>query len=408
MNAYNYIGFDDSGSKVKGEIQAETVEEAERRLSGRQIAVLSLTVVTGGAQHGQDQQRGRGPRMRKVSDADVAMILESWAVMAETGVTFLDGLEASIESARTPAIKATLEQVRLDVVGGMSIATAMRLQRHMFVEVVCDIVKIAEEGGRLDHALRSAATMLERQHDLKKRIGHAMLYPAVMGGVSVITIFILIVFVMPKFAEIFTKMKADVPLTTQYMLLAGNTIRSNPYPVLIGFVLFIALLRPFLRLPMVQMALTQLLWNSPGIGPLLRSLAYSRAFLSIGTLLKSNVPMMSALEHGAKVAGNRKIYDALMDARVHVEHGGSLSEALSSSKLFPKSMVQIVSVGEKTGRLAILLESASMRIENDVDARLKSLVSIVEPVMIVFMGTIVGTITISIISPIYSVVQNIK
>lgn len=408
LESYQYVGYDSGGKKVNGEVQAVTLEEAERRLNLQAVSILSIKRSGKANRESERQANSKTQKLRKISAADTAGILRNLAVMTETGVTFLDGLDATIEGARTETIRQTLELMRAEVVQGKSLAKAMRACPNMFTTIVCDIVKVAEEGGRLDLALGSAATLLERQAELRKRVLQAMLYPAVMGVVSVATILILILFVMPKFAEIFIKMKADVPATTKFMLGVGEFIRHSPLLAVLYSIGFVFAVRYAFTFAPVREGFSKLLWRIPVLGPLLNNLALSRAFLAIATLIKSNVPLMVALEHGARVTGSRRIEGALMAVRTDVEHGSSFSEALKRTGAFPPSLVQVVAIGEKSGRLAPLLETTAQRLEVDVDAKLKSLVSVVEPLMIVVMGTIIGTITISVISPIYSVVQNIK
>jgi type IV pilus assembly protein PilC len=203
-------------------------------------------------------------------------------------------------------------------------------------------------------------------------------------------------------------MGADIPATTKFMLDSGTFIRDHPVTVALGMVFGIVALKFVLRLDVVRSFIGLIMLRTPILGELLRKLAFSRALRSIATLLAGNVSLMNALDHGARVAGNQRVKAALLQARTGVEHGGNLSDSLAETRMFPAMLVQIVAVGERTGRLGPLLSSTAARMEDEVDARLKALVSIIEPIMIVFMGTIVGTITLSIIGPIYSVVQNIK
>jgi type IV pilus assembly protein PilC len=328
--------------------------------------------------------------------------------MAETGVPFVEAVEAVAQSARTPLIRDRLTSFKEAIVGGQSVSVAMRACGSLFPAMVSDLVRVAEEGGRLDQALRAAASYLERSVELRKRIINAMLYPMVMLSVSFLTIIVLVVFVMPRFSEIFDKMGADIPVTTKAMLALGQFLRGQPFVAIGGLVGALALAVFVLRLPATVTALQQLLLRVPVLGDLLRNLALSRAFQSVATLLASNVSLIAALEHGAEVAGNATIRNGLLQSRDAVEQGRPLAEAMTQSKAFPPMLVQVVAVGERTGRLSQLLAKTSANLEATVDARLKSLVSIVEPVMIVIMGVVVGGITISIITPIYSVVQNVK
>jgi type IV pilus assembly protein PilC len=410
LGAYKYSGYDLHGKKVQGEIAAGSTDEAERKAASQDIIIVSLIPLGNGSSTAGPQASGSRKLFgrKRIAEGDAAVILKNLAVMAETGVPFLDALDAVTISAKTPALQSDLGKLKEEVVGGRSLSSAMRSVPTLFPELVSDMVKIAEEGGRLDNALESAAGYLQRTSELRKKIINAMLYPMVMMGVSFLTVGVLIVFVMPRFASMFSKMQAQIPVTTKALLGLGAFVRGNPLMALALAVATVIGCKLALRLPAARTAVFKLGMRAPVLGELLRKIALARAFQSIATLLNANVAMMSALEHGAKVAGNPVISGALMRAREGVEHGGSLSDALRETGVFPAILLQMVAVGEKTGRLPALLATTSATMEEDVDSRLKALVSIIEPLMIVFMGAIVGTITISIITPIYSVVENIK
>ena len=410
MQGFKYKGYDSTGSAVEGHILAATAEEAERRIVAQDVTIISI--LPAGSKRNQSQEitsdspAVKGGRSLSVSEA--ATILQNLALMSETGVPFVEALEAAAVGARSPRVAYLLELVKSEIIAGKSLSTALRSADGLFPTLVSDMVRVAEEGGRLDHALKTAATYLERQSELKKRLVNALMYPVVMLSISTITVLILVVFVMPRFATIFTKMGVEVPAPTRLMLSVGNTLRTHPF-VVAGVVVGIAIaLRLLFKTKFMRDLGNRLVLKVPMLGDLLRKLALSRAFGSLATLLGGNVPIMSAMEHSAKVAGVPEVRNALLSARSAVEHGRTLTEALSETRVIPKTLLQMVTIGEKTGRLALVLESTAARMEADVDARLKALVSIVEPLMIVVMGVIVGGITISIIGPIYSVVQNIK
>jgi type IV pilus assembly protein PilC len=409
MQVFKYKGYDPHGGKVEGEVNAITIEEAERRIAGQAVTIVSI-IPAGLARKGKGDEPGAsgGKRGKKATDADIAVVLRDLSVMAESGVPFVEALDAVIASARTKQIEANLRRLRDEIVGGKSLSQAMRLVDSLFPTLVCDLVRVAEEGGRLDRALANAAAYVERSADLRKKVINAMLYPIVLTCIAFATLVVLIVFVLPRFATMFSKMGADIPAATQIMIAVGNAVRSHPIPVVVGCIAGVLVLRRLLKAPAVSRSVTVLMLKVPVLGDLLRRLALSRAFQSIATLLASNVSVMAALEHGAKVAGNPIITDALMRARSCVEVGGTLSDSLAETKMFPSTLVQMVSVGERTGRLGPLMANTAVHMEADVDARLKALVSIVEPLMIVVMGAIVGLITLSIVIPIYSVVEKIK
>ena len=219
---------------------------------------------------------------------------------------------------------------------------------------------------------------------------------------------VLVIFVMPRFAVVFKQMKAELPLTTQVMLKTGDFIRSQPFVsagILVGLIVgAIAALRN----PVSQRALSSIAARLPLLGELMKRLALARSLQSISTLVASNVPLLAAIDAGARVAGHSQLEKALQTARDDIERGSSMSEALEKHSVFPKQVIQLVAVGERTGRLPQLLSTVCASMEVEVDGRLKALVSIIEPLMIVGMGLIVGSITMSIIGPIYSAVENIR
>lgn len=412
MQVFRYKGYDTHGKKVEGELAAASIEEVERKVSAQSVTVIAI-FPAGAIRKTSSEAEGSAPlarlgfRPKKPSDSDLATVLRDLAVMAETGVPFVEALDAVIITAPTQMLRTGLDRLKSEIVGGKGLSAGMR-NCGLFPVVVSEMVKVAEEGGRLDRALANAANYLERAADLRKKVMNAMLYPIVLTVIAFSTLVVMITFVLPRFADIFKTMKTEVPAITQFLLGIGQGIKSNPVPFVLGVVGTIVAVKLAWATPKIHRAISVFLLKVPILGELLRRLALSRAFQSIATLLSTNVSLMNAMEHGAKVAGNPVIHDALLRARNSVEHGVSLSDALAETKVFPVSLVQMVTVGERTGRLGTLMTSTANHMEEDVDGRLKALVSIVEPVMIVVMGAIVGLITMSIIIPMYSVVENMK
>lgn len=408
MQTYRYKGFDAAGKSISGEIAAMTVEEVERRLSHQNVTPTSIAPIRAKKAGHEEVPSERRKKRGKVSDVERAAVLRDLATMVEAGVPFVEALEAVTMTKPKPAIEQPLQRIRSAIVAGGSISTAMRQSGDLFPPLVADVINVAERGGKLDNALDNAAGYLERAADLRKKVSNAAVYPTVMLSISGLMMIVIVVFVLPRFGDLFTKMKADVPATTHLMLAVGQFVQKKP---LLGTGLFlgsIAAIVTVFRQPFVKKAVAAGALKLPGIGDLLIRLAMSRSLRVISTLLGSNVSIIAALEHGANVAGVRSISKALNDASEMVRQGGTLSDAMKKSKHFPSSVTQMVVVGERTGRLSTVLAACAAKMESDADARLKSLVSIVEPAMILVMGVLVGGITVSIISPIYSAVQNVR
>ncbi len=416
MTAYKYKGYDSKGQTVTGELTGSSIEEVENRLAEGEVTIISIVPLILKERGRVESTSGQGAKKglsktiggSRVKVEEIAGILRNMSVMAETGVPLIESLNAVTASSANPRIMAGMRILRAEVVGGKNLAAAMKSAPGLFPPIVCDMVRVAEDGGRLDKALNSAATYLERSIELKKKVVNAMMYPMVLSSVAILAVVFLVTFILPSFAKTFGKMGAKLPVTTKLMLDSGTWVKTHPLPVIAVLVGLFFLARMIWLNPKSRRKVYMILNKIPVLGPLLSRIAISRTLQTIGTLLSGNVPIIQALEHGARVAGNPLIEQAYNEARSKVEHGGNLSDSLGASPLFPQTLIQMIAVGERTGRLPTLMASSAEHMETDVDSRLKALISIIEPLMIVVMAVIVGMITASIILPIYSLMESIK
>ncbi len=416
MTAFTYQGYDGTGQRTNGEMTAGSIEEVERRLANQRVTPTSIVATKGRKAESPKSAapvpvaptKARPGRRRKITDADRADLLRDMATMVNAGVPFVETLDAILDSLAKPTLADALEGVRTSIIGGRSISASIRGASNLFPPLVSDVIQVAEKGGRLDDALDNAASYLERSADLRRKITNAMMYPTVMLGISTIMTAVIVVFVIPQFGELFSKMKADLPITTKAMLAVGKFVHVQPL-ISLGVVFAAAGVITFMfRSDAVRRIVGVVALRVPGLGPLMVRLSLARALRVMSTLLASNVSIMVALEHGGRVAGVPSITAALDNAMEAVRVGGNLSDALRRSPSIPATVTQMIVVGERTGRLTALLQASAEKMETESDARLKSLVAIIEPLMILVMGVLVGGITISIITPIYSVVGNTR
>ena len=410
MPTFTYQGFDAAGTRTRGEMAAASTDEVERRLAQQNVtpvAIVAKSARASTAGHAPVERRPKGGR-GKVGDTERAAVLRDLATMVTAGVPFVEALDAMAVAKPKPALERPLQRIRDTIVSGGSISAAMRAAGDLFPPLVADVVNVAEQGGRLDAALDNAAAYLERAADLRRKVANASMYPLVMLSVSGVMLTIIVVYVLPQFGDLFTRMKADLPATTRAMLALGGFVRTKP--LLAGGIAagVLGAIVATIRHPAGRRLVGRLALRTPGVGDLLVRLGLARALRVISTLLSGNVPIMVALEHGAKVAGVPAIARALDDASEAVRTGGVLSDALRRAPVVPATVTQMVVVGERTGQLGALLGACAEKMETESDARLKSLVSVIEPIMILFMGVVVGGITVSIITPIYSAVGHIK
>ncbi|HVT11073.1 MAG TPA: type II secretion system F family protein [Fimbriimonadaceae bacterium] len=418
MTAYKYKGYDARGLAVSGEVTANSIEEVEHKLASSEVTVISIVPLLlkekGKTESSGAKKRSAGTGLnmqlggKKVKIDEIAAVLRNMAVMAETGVPLIEALNAVTAGTTNPRMVAGLRTLKAEVVGGKSLAAAMKSATGLFPNIVCDMVRVAEDGGRLDKALNSAAGYLERSIELRKKIVNAMMYPMVLSCVAVAAVVFLVTWILPSFAKTFSKMGAKLPTTTRLLLDSGTFVRTHPIPVVAVVLAIVVGVRYAFKSPHARRRTYVFLHKIPVLGELLTRIAISRTLQTIGTLLSGNVPIIQALEHGARVAGDPLIEEAYLDARGRVEHGANLSDSLGTSRLFPQTLIQMIAVGERTGRLPSLMNSSATHMETEVDSRLKALISIIEPLMIVFMAVIVGMITASIILPIYSLMESIK
>jgi len=405
MNAYSYIGFDASGRRVTGEIAASSTEQAEELLESKSITLISIEGGATAPTKSRPKLEIAKPSIgtKGVKTIEAAVILRNLAVMTENGVALVDALDGVIDSVRNDQIREKLERLRDEILGGRSLSAAIRNEVGLFPPLVCDMIRVAEDGGQLSSALGGAATYLERSANLKRKVMNALLYPSIMAFIAFVTVAILVVLILPNFNDIFKQMSIDLPLSTRVMMGTGTFMRDN-------FVLSMVLCtaagfgaRAYVRTEKGSQVWARVVLKLPIVGELVRKLSISRAFQSVSALLSGNVPLIVAMEHGGRVAGNWVVTEGMLVARDSIEQGASLSDALAKSKVFPKILTQMVVAGERTGKLAAMLQPMAQAMEEEADSQLRALTSIIEPIIVVAMGVVVGFVTLAIVIPIFSI-----
>ncbi len=413
--AFKYRVQDRQGKTKEGEMMASSVEEAESRLASQGDTVISIIPLLAAREAAKTEAAASPRNLAKVSfgrkkpkTSDIATVLRNLAVMAETGVPFYESLMAASSGVESPALKEDLDIIAAEVLKGRTLGQALRAAPDTFSEIVCDIVGVGEESGKLDKALSAAANYLERAVALKAKLVNALIYPSILLGVACFTVFALVFFIMPKFGETFKGMNIKPPAITQFLMDFGSSATEKPLLFLgaIAGVIIGAVVA--LKNPTVKTLVIKLSRRIPVLGAVLRQLSVARMLQTLSSLMAGGVPLLTALMHSGRVAGDPEVLAATETALADVEKGGMLSESFKASRTLPPTIVQMMAVGEKTGQMAKLISRASEEMETQADARLKSLMSIFEPMMILVMGGVIGMITFSLISPLFSVLQNVK
>jgi general secretion pathway protein F len=424
MSAYKYKVYDRKGDAREGELSASSLDEAEQKLTQQGDTVVSIVPLLearnrqAAKAQAKSQTRPTSPSpagqkrklfgSSKANPAEVAATLRNLAVMAESGVPFHDSLVAVSLGIESPQLKASVDRISEQVLGGRSLGQAMRAASDVFPPIVCDMVSVGEESGKLDHALSGAASYLERSVSLRSKLTNALIYPAILLLVAGLTVFALIFFIMPKFGETFKGMNIKPPFLTQTLMNVGESASSRPWVFLLVLGAAVGGFFYAKGSPQLQAALVRLTRKIPLLGKVLRQLSVARMLQTLSSLMAGGVPLLDALTHSGRVAGDPDLEAAANKAREDVQGGGMLSESFRNSQALPPTIVQMMAVGEKTGQMPRLISRAADEMENQADARLKALMSIFEPMMILVMGAVVGLITFSLISPLFSVLQNVR
>jgi type IV pilus assembly protein PilC len=335
------------------------------------------------------------------------MFSRQFATMIDAGLSVVKCLDILQKQSRNPKMKDVIGEVKRDVGGGMSLTEALQKHPRIFSPLYVNMIRSAEAAGILDQVLDRLSTFLEKEQETRNKIKSAMMYPAVVFCFALLMLVALLFFVLPKFKGIFETMGLELPLTTRLLLNSSGYITTYWYIALVVLAGGVVLVKTLARTDKGKYAIDAAKLRLPVFGDLMLKTSVSRFARTFGTLISSGVPVLRALEIVADTAGNRVISDTVLRARVSIKEGQKISTPLFGSKIFPVMVTQMIAVGEETGRLDQMLVKVSNFYDEEVDSTLKSLTSLIEPLMIVGLGFIVGFIAVSVISPIYSLVGSL-
>jgi len=399
MPTYRYSAMDTSGRTVTGTLDADSLELVRAKLADLSYHILNIREAR--AQSGlSDWFAG----MQRVKLRDLVVFSRQFATMVDAGLSVVKCLDILQKQTRSPRMKEVIGQVKHDVAGGMSLTEAFGKHPRIFSPLYVNMIRSAEVGGILDTVLDRLSGFLEKEQETRGKIKSAMTYPAVVFGFSILMLLGLLFFVLPKFKGIFETMGLDLPLTTRLMLGSSDYLRGYWYIALVVLAGSIVLARIMARTEKGRYALDAGKLRAPVFGDLILKASVSRFARTFGTLISSGVPGLRVLDIVADTAGNRVIAETVSRARSSIKEGDKISTPLFASKIFPIMVTQMIAVGEETGRLDQMLDKVANFYDEEVDATLKGLTSLIEPLMIVGLGLIVGFIAVSVISPIYALV----
>ena len=348
------------------------------------------------------------PRLPQGIDAKrVAVFTRQFSVMLDAGLPLVQCLEILGEQEENRRFREIINQVRSDVEQGSSLADAMRKHPVAFNNLYTNMIAAGEAGGILDIILQRLSTYIEKAVKLNAQVKSALVYPTTVIVIAVLVVIVILWKVIPVFASLFAGLGGELPFLTRMVVGASNFLGRYFIFVAIGVVALVYAVRAWHKTPSGARIIDAGLLRIPAIGMLLRKIAVARFCRTLSTLTSSGVPILDGLEITAKTAGNAIIEDAVMAVRKNVEEGKTISGPLAETKVFPAMVVHMINVGEQTGALDQMLSKIADFYEEEVDMAVANLMKLIEPLMILFLGTVIGTIVAAMYLPMYAILQKL-
>jgi type IV pilus assembly protein PilC len=397
MPTFTYSARTASGEMQQGEFDVRDRTEAIGLLRKQRLVPIKLEEKAAGIQL---PSLGSGVSMR-----DIVIFTRQFATMINAGLPLVQSLDILARQSENKALRKVIEQVLYDVESGQTLADAMRGHTKVFTSLYVNMVAAGEAGGILDTILLRLAVFLEKADALRRKIKGAMIYPGVILTVAVGAVTVLLMFVIPTFQEMFESAGIALPGPTQFVIFLSETLQARWYVFVIAIVAFVVMTRQYYKTSGGELAIDRFLLYIPILGPLQRKAAIARFTRTLGTLVASGVSILDGLEITARTSGNRVLHDAIMESRSSIAGGETISEPLKKSGVFPPMVVQMINVGEQTGGLDEMLTKIADFYDEEVDAAVEALLSAMEPIMIVFLGVIVGGMIVAMYLPIFDMIN---
>ncbi len=410
MPVYEYTALTTKGKTSTGVIDAESAAAARQKLRNSGIYPTSVKEVkeTAGQSKKTSWLEGMSRSFARVRPTQVAMMTRQLATLVGAGFPLVSAIDTLIPQAGSHVFKKTLSKIKDSIVEGNSFASTLLLYPNIFSPVYINMVSAGESSGTLEIVLDRLADITEKQQALKNRIRAALAYPILMSMIGVSVLFFLLTFIVPTIAGIFKEMNQVLPAPTRFLIATGSLMKSYWWVLFILIALFLIGIRYMNRTVKGRYFFDKLTLSLPGFGVLARKLAVARFARTLGSLLENGVTMMSALEIVKNIVGNVLLADAVSEAAKAVGKGQGLGVSLAESELFPSLSIQMIQVGEQSGALEAMLNKIADVFENEVESTVMSMTSVLEPLMILIMGVVVGFIVLSICLPIFEMNQLVK
>ena len=408
MPVYEYSGLSSSGKTQKGILDADSPVAARQKLRDSGIFPIEVKETLSKSKESLSGPISIFGFLKGVKPAEVSAITRQLSILLTAGLPLVKSLEALISQVTNPALKKIMAQIKDSVNQGNSLGFSMSQHPKVFSNFYINMVHSGEASGSLDIVLAHLAEFTEHQQALKGRFKAALVYPAFMSVIGTLILFFLITFIVPNITKVFIEMEHTLPLPTLVLIEVSNFLLSFWWAVFLAIFIGIVIIRHVKKRPKINYIWDKLKLRIPIIGPINQKVALARFGRTLGSLLQSGVPLISALQIVGKIVDNLLIARVVDEAVDDIHEGKSLADTLSKSPWFPSIAVQMISVGEQSGEIEAMLNKIADTYEKEVESHIMAITSMLEPIMIMVMGAIVLFVVVSILLPIFEMNQMIR
>ncbi|MDJ0830284.1 MAG: type II secretion system inner membrane protein GspF [Desulfobacterales bacterium] len=408
MPVFEYKALNIKGKTISGIIDAGSALAARHKLRESRIFPTAIKEVTDTTPQKDTRTIWELPSFGRVTPAEIAMMTRQLATLLGAGFPLVTAIDTLVEQTKAPAFKRIIARLKDSIVEGNSFADSLSLYPGTFSSLYINMVRAGETSGTLEIVLERLADISEKQQDLKQRIRSAMTYPILMLIIGLLVLFFLLTFIVPSITSIFDEMNQVLPAPTRLLIGVSDFFKSFWWLILVVAIGFLVAAQFFRRMPKGRYFFDQLNLKLPILGQLINKLAVARFARTLGSLLENGVTMLQSLEIVRNIAGNLLIADSIDRASGEVEKGEGLGNALANGQVFPHLSIQMIQVGEQSGELEPMLNKIADVYEKEVESKILSLTTLLEPIMILVMGLLVGFIVLSICLPIFEMNQLVR
>jgi type IV pilus assembly protein PilC len=398
MPAFTYTARTAQGELKTATIDAPTREDVVAQLRRQRLSVVKV----------DEETKAKKPRRGSIKMRDVVIFTRQFSTMINAGLPLVQALDILAKQTENKNLSNVTRSVVFDVESGHTVADALAKHPNAFTDLYVNMVAAGEAGGILDTILMRLATFLEKNDALVRKVKGAMIYPGVIMSVAFLAITVLLLFVIPVFESMFASVGLALPLPTRIVMGLSRFLKGYWWAVGAGGFGFVVLFRRYYKTPNGKLMIDKMMLKMPVLGDVLRKSAVSRFTRTLGTLISSGVSILDGLEITAKTAGNRVIQDAIMASRSSIASGETIAAPLQKSAVFPPMVISMIAVGEQTGGLDEMLSKIADFYDEEVDAAVSGLLSLLEPVMIVFLGVVVGGMVVAMYLPIFDMINAVQ